>query len=229
MIEVDRLMIEDYQIDLVRMMENAGRCLAITGRDRFLAQDPVDKRILVVAGTGGNGGGALVAARRLHNWGARVEVFLSSTTFNPASVPAHQLAILRNMRVPVYSEGLPSDSDWQLILDGLIGYSLKGAPYGRTKDLIEWINQQQVTVLSLDTPSGLDLTSGTVFEPTVQANATLTLALPKQGLFDQGAKVQRGELYLGDISVPPGLYQSPSLDLQVPKNLFAQSDIIRLE
>ena len=67
MIEVDRAMMEDYRIDLVRMMENAGRCLAILARDRFLDGSPVGKRVTVPAGSGGNGGGALVAARRLHN------------------------------------------------------------------------------------------------------------------------------------------------------------------
>ena len=71
MIEVDRAMMEDYRIDLVRMMENAGRCLAILTRDRFLNRSPVGKRVTVLAGSGGNGGGALVAARRLHNWGPR--------------------------------------------------------------------------------------------------------------------------------------------------------------
>lgn len=65
MIEVDRAMIEEYHIDLPRMMENAGRCLAHVARRRFGG----GKSIVVLAGTGGNGGGAMVAARRLHNYG----------------------------------------------------------------------------------------------------------------------------------------------------------------
>ena len=52
MIEVDRAMMEDYRIDLVRMMENAGRCLAIVARDRFLDGSPVGKRVTVLAGSG---------------------------------------------------------------------------------------------------------------------------------------------------------------------------------
>ena len=67
MIEVDRLMMEDYHIELIQMMENAGRCLAIVAREEFLGKDPHKKRIAILAGTGGNGGGALVCARRLHN------------------------------------------------------------------------------------------------------------------------------------------------------------------
>ena len=65
MIEVDRLMTDVLKIELMQMMENAGRNLARLCIDRFL-HDPQSKRVLVMAGTGGNGGGALVAARRLH-------------------------------------------------------------------------------------------------------------------------------------------------------------------
>jgi len=74
MIEVDRAMMEDYKIELIQMMENAGRCLAALARDRFLASEPAGKRITVLAGSGGNGGGALVAARRLSNWRAKLQV-----------------------------------------------------------------------------------------------------------------------------------------------------------
>ena len=63
MIEVDRAMVEDYHIELMQMMENAGRNLAHLARDRFLDGDPDGKSVVVLAGTGGNGGGALVAAR----------------------------------------------------------------------------------------------------------------------------------------------------------------------
>lgn len=58
MMEVDRAMIEDYRIDLTQMMENAGRCLAILARDCFLHGMPAHQRVTVMAGQGGNGGGA---------------------------------------------------------------------------------------------------------------------------------------------------------------------------
>ena len=65
MIEVDKAMVEDFRINLVRMMENAGRGLAHLTRARFLGGDPRGKKVVVLAGTGGNGGGALVCAREL--------------------------------------------------------------------------------------------------------------------------------------------------------------------
>src|SRR5262249_59434332 len=70
MVEVDRAMTEDFHIELIQMMENAGRNLAHLARTRFLDGDPSRKRVVVLAGTGGNGGGALGCARRLRPWGA---------------------------------------------------------------------------------------------------------------------------------------------------------------
>ena len=72
--EVDRAMVEDYGILLIQMMENAGRNLAHLARRRFLDSDCRGRRVVVLAGSGGNGGGGLVCARHLHNWGSTVSV-----------------------------------------------------------------------------------------------------------------------------------------------------------
>jgi NAD(P)H-hydrate repair Nnr-like enzyme with NAD(P)H-hydrate epimerase domain len=72
MIEVDRAMMQDFRIELIQMMENAGRTLAHLTRVRFFDGDLREKNVVVLAGTGGNGGGALVCACRLHTWGAHV-------------------------------------------------------------------------------------------------------------------------------------------------------------
>ncbi|MGB3095817.1 MAG: NAD(P)H-hydrate epimerase [Candidatus Deferrimicrobiaceae bacterium] len=228
MIEVDRAMMEDFRIDLIRMMENAGRALAHLARVRFLGGDPRGKKVVVLAGTGGNGGGALVCARRLHNWGAQVTVHGTKPDEKFTPVPAHQLDILRRMNVPVHpGEAVAGDESADLVIDGVIGYSLRGAPTGTSGKLIRWANAQNAPVLSLDAPSGIDTTTGTVFDPAVRATATMTLALPKEGLRAQGVKANVGELYLADISVPPALYAGPSLGLAVG-HLFAESDILRL-
>lgn len=55
--EVDRAMVEDFHIEFIQMMENAGRNLAQLARRRFLSGDPCGKNIIVLVGTGGNGGG----------------------------------------------------------------------------------------------------------------------------------------------------------------------------
>jgi len=226
MIEVDRAMTEDYHIDLIQMMENAGRALAHLARHRFLADDPTGKRIVALAGSGGNGGGALVAARRLHNYGARVQVVVTQPAEDLTPVPAHQLDILRRMQISVLApEDVTEVITPDLILDGIIGYQLKGAPRGTAADLIRWANGQTAPILALDVPSGLDTTTGTIFDPTIQAAATLTLALPKAGLGVPGVEAAVGELYLADISVPPELYARLGLTVGP---IFARSDIVRL-
>ena len=93
--------------------------------------------------------------------------------------------------------------------------------------MIRWANAQSVPILALDTPSGVDTTTGTVFDPAIRANATMTLALPKEGLRAAGVAEFVGELYLADISVPPGLYAKPELGLSLGP-LFAREEVIRL-
>jgi NAD(P)H-hydrate epimerase len=197
-------------------------------RVRFLDSHPAGKHIVVLAGTGGNGGGALVCARRLNNWGANVQVYTTHPDDAFTQVPAHQLDILHRMQVPVNAaDAVAEITNVDLIIDGIIGYSLSGAPYGTAADLIRWANDQIVPVLSLDAPSGVDTTSGTVFDPAIRASATMTLALPKEGLKAPNIAANVGELYLADISVPPALYAEPALQLKVGA-IFSQSDILRL-
>lgn len=228
MVEVDRAMIEDYRIELIQMMENAGRNLAHLCRTRFLEGDPQGRSVAVLAGPGGNGGGALVCARRLHNWGAKVEVWLTGNDESMTPVPRHQLDILRRMNVSIPDlASLPTASTPDVIIDGIIGYSLKGAPRGTFASLIRWANSQPAPILSLDVPSGIDASSGTVHEPSITAAATMTLALPKHGLHQEQVAAQIGELYLADISVPPGLYAEPALGIEVGA-IFAREDILRI-
>ena len=103
MAAVDQAMVEDYGIDLIQMMENAGRALAALARDRFLDGDPEGKTMVVLAGSGGNGGGGLVAGRGLHGWGATIRTVLAHEPDRFAQVPSKQLAILHRLGVEVVS------------------------------------------------------------------------------------------------------------------------------
>lgn len=227
MIEVDRVMIEDLHIELIQMMENAGRHLADLARSRFLAGRPVGKRVVVLAGTGGNGGGALVAARHLHNWGTDARVVVTKQPPSD-SVTAHQLEIVQRMGLPVgTNKDLEMTEPPDLVIDGIIGYSLGGAPRGESALLIEWANGQPGPVLALDVPSGLEATTGVALSPAIRATATLTLALPKKGLRVPGVERHVGELYLADISVPSTLYTRVGVDQEVGP-IFAGGEIVRL-
>lgn len=228
MIAVDRAMMDDLRIDLRQIMENAGRALAQLARVRFLDGDPRGRRVVVLAGTGGNGGGAMVCARRLHGWGASVEVRVTADDEGFAPVPRHQLEILRRMGVWVRDgDDMALARRPCLVIDGVLGYCLRGAPRGASARLIRWAGSVGAPVLSLEAPSGIDATSGTVHQPAVRATATMTLALPTQGLRVPEVEARVGELYVADIGVPPALYAGPELGLCVGP-MFARADIMRV-
>ena len=229
MIEVDRAMMNDYKIALIQMMENAGRNLAHLARERFFESNPIGKKVTVLAGIGGNGGGALVCARRLHNYGAEVKVYTTKPVGNFTPIPAHQLDILQRMKVTIaQADNISNATESDLIIDGVIGYSLKGAPRDEAAALIHWANATTAPILALDAPSGVDTTTGTVFDPAIKATATMTLALPKEGLRARSVESHVGELYLADISVLPKLYAEPAIELTICP-IFAQSDIVRIK
>lgn len=213
--EVDRLMIEQIGIALEQMMENAGRALA-TAAARLLG-GASGRRVVVLAGPGGNGGGGMVAARHLLAAGAEVELALA--TDDLAGTPARQLEILRALGLQPRL-GQLGDRDPDLVVDALLGYSQSGPPRARVAELIQWTSGRRT--LSLDVPSGLELATGTLHEPHVDAEETVTLALPKQGL---RAAAAAGRLLLADISVPAAVYERLGVAYRTP---FAQGPLLEI-
>ena len=66
--------------------------------------------------------------------------------------------------------GVPrADDSYDLVIDGLLGYSLDGAPRDLAADMIRWTRRSSARVLALDTPSGVDASSGAVFDPALRA------------------------------------------------------------
>lgn len=228
MIEVDRITVEELGIEPLQLMENAGRHLAQLARDRFLAGGARGKSVTVLVGSGGNGGGALVAARRLHGWGARVEIVLVKPEDAFRALPGKQLAIARATGlspVEAGAGGVQSDGP-DVILDGMAGYGFSGSrPRGAVADAMRWARAQPVPILSLDTPSGLDATTGKPSSPVIYATATLALALPKKGVLILGAEEFVGELYLADIGVPWMVYRRLGIDVG---SLFSTGDLLRV-
>ncbi len=225
--EVDRLMVEEVGISLLQMMENAGRALAAQARG-LLGGNVHGKRVMVLAGSGGNGGGGLAAARRLSIWGASVSVILGHPRETMKAAPLHQLTILDRIGVPVLEVGSPQGSPEtlgaaDLSLDALIGYNLRGAPREPIASLIRLANAGGTRILALDVPSGLDADSGIAYDPAIRAEATLTLALPKAGLLQPHAREWVGDLFVADISVPDAVYRRLGLSIGP---VFAQSDIL---
>ncbi len=210
MIEVDRVMVDELGIALLQMMENAGRNLAQLAIERYRPTS-----VLVCVGSGGNGGGGMVAARHLANRGVAVAVTLTRPGETLRGVPRHQFDIMERMEVPVGEVSNEVD----LLIDAVIGYSLRGEPMGRSAELIGAMNAVAVPVLALDIPSGVDATTGATPGVHVQADATLTLAAPKLGL---GVASGVGDLFVADISVPPAVLA----DLGHPAPDFSTSPVI---
>ena len=226
--EVDRLAIDEFGITPFQMMENAGRALARVAREHLLGGRPEGKRVLVLVGPGGNGGGGLVCARNLHNWGADVRVVASAPAEGLGEVPRRQLAMLEAMGVTATVAASAVElPDADLVVDALIGYSLRGAPQGAAGALVRESNRHPAPTLSLDVPTGVDATTGAVAGSAVRAAVKMTLALPKEGLRASEARGHVGELYLADIGIPRELYARPSLGVEVGP-IFALSDILRL-
>lgn len=227
MAALDRIITDDLGVDLLQMMENAGRHLAHLARQRFLAGTAQGRQVIVLAGSGGNGGGALAGARRLQGWGARVQILLAGAADSLAPTTSRQLAVAQRLGIPVTGpDAACSTRRADLIVDGLIGYGLVGTPRPPAAGLIRWANGLGAPILALDVPSGLDATTGMAFDPTIRATATLTLALPKTGLRAAGAAEHVGELYLADIGVPPAAYARIGLDAA---SVFSRADLLRLE
>ena len=77
MSRVDRIMVDDFGVTVLQLMEVAGRAVAAWAREHFLEDNARGKTVLVLAGSGGNGGDGMVAARFLHCWGGHPAVWLS--------------------------------------------------------------------------------------------------------------------------------------------------------
>jgi NAD(P)H-hydrate epimerase len=213
--EVDRIAVEDFGLGILQMMENAGRNLAANVMDMLAG---MEGEVTVLAGAGGNGGGGLCAARHLHNRGYEVNLVLDREASTLGDAAANQLRILQAAGLQAVA---PSDAEEAIrradvVVDALIGYSLRGAPRGRAAELIELSNEHARQMLSLDVPSGLNATTGDTPGAVVHPDRTLTLALPKTGLAAIPEECLRlsGELYVADIGIPPEVYASLGLSLE---------------
>lgn len=233
MAEVDRIATEEFGIDLLQMMELAGSHLAELTRV-LLGGDLRGKRVIVAAGPGNNGGGGLAAARHLANRGASVRTVLARPVNQISRAGRHQLASLLQTLVEccvaVY-DVTDNELERELAsadaaIDAVLGYRGSGPPRDGVGLLIRQLATCSVPVISLDLPSGVDADTGATAGEAVLATATMTLALPKIGLFTDSGRRHAGETFLADIGLPGGLYSRLGLDVGP---LFAAGRILRLE
>ena len=226
MARIDLVMMDELGIDTLQLMELAGYGIADAIRQHAGIDLDSRPRILALAGTGGNGGDAMVAARLLHAWGAAATVILAKPRGAFTGIAAHQLHILDRMGIPVDEpEGIQSLPGADLIIDGLLGFSLRGDPRGDLANLITLANDHSAPIVAIDLPSGLEATSGRAGDPCICAAMTVTLALPKSGLMEAAERLT-GPIWVADIGVPPAVYDE--VDVTVPAGLFSAASLVRV-
>lgn len=178
----DKNTIEKLGVPSLVLMEQA----ALAALEEIEKEMPLrDKRILIISGTGNNGGDALALARLLWLKEALVKVVLVSNSL-PKKISftneaGQQYEIIQKMGIPVVTE-LPSDS-YDMIIDGIFGVGLNRKIEGKTAELIALVNSYSGRKISLDIPSGVDATTGQIHGVAFYAHKTITFAFYKRGLF----------------------------------------------
>ncbi|MDQ2942223.1 MAG: NAD(P)H-hydrate epimerase [Candidatus Dormibacteraeota bacterium] len=212
--EVDALAQERFGISVDWLMEAAGWQVA-----RFCPEGTA-----VVCGVGNNAGDGLAAARHLHRWGKLARVFcLDPLRLRGAA--AQELRTLRRIGVQVSTE-LRLDGA-TAVVDAIFGTGLSRAPEAGFATWIEAIKSSGLHVIAVDVPSGLDADTGVAYAPSVQAQTTVTLGLPKLGLLIGDGPRLSGEIWVADIGVPFEAYDV--IGVKVPRHLFAKGDRVRLD
>ena len=201
------------------LMENAGKAVAEEVR-RILGN--VDQQnILFLIGPGNNGGDGLVAARYLHDWGARVTVYL------PAERPQGdlKLKLVQERGITCVDaaedEGLGRLSEFlasaNAVIDALFGTGSTRRFGGLILMVLDRINRARKEhpswrIIALDLPSGLNADTGAVEPSCLYADYTITLGFPKPGLFILPGAERVGKLIVVDIGMPAHLVQESAAE-----------------
>jgi len=191
----DERSILDLGVPQATLMENAGRGAAQVIHRLYPAGD-----VVAVVGAGNNGGDALVALRTLAEWGRTVRAVLVG--HRPEPEP-----LLHGW--PVVRLGDADESGWgalagdTVLVDGLLGTGLRGAPRERQASAIRRMNASGRPIVALDAPSGVDANDGTVPGEAVRADVTVAFGWPKLGTLLHPARERVGRLVAIDIGFPP--------------------------
>lgn len=209
---IDRDAVRRLGLPSIVLMENAGRGATDALCERFDVA-----RVVLVGGTGQNGGDAWVVARHLVLRGQKPVCVLVGTRDRVAGDAKPQLHALDAMSVPLVEiDPLDPKLEARLgaalegataIVDGLFGTGLDRALQGGYAAAVDVLNRHGAPILALDLPSGIDANSGAVLGIAIAAKVTVTFALHKRGLHQEPAVAHAGDVVLADIGVaasPPG-------------------------
>ncbi|MEW8232719.1 MAG: NAD(P)H-hydrate dehydratase [Candidatus Thiodiazotropha endolucinida] len=198
--EFDRIAIEEYDIPGAELMERAG-----SGAYRFLKQRWPDlSEIVVVCGTGNNGGDGYVVARLASQAGLRVRVLQlgeAPQLKGDALIMAESWTALGHPIEPFEDLGNPD-----LIVDAVLGTGLERDVTGRWASVIEQINRHPAEVFAIDIPSGLHADTGRIMGCAIEAAATISFIGLKQGMFTGRGPDCCGEIVFDALGIPVRVY-----------------------
>jgi len=181
------------------LMESAGRAAAVV-LERLFPRG----RVAVAAGSGNNGGDAIVVARVLRAWGRDVTVVSAGARLpDPALAHGFDLAV---EPAEAAGEAFPAAD---VLVDGILGTGTRGAPRAPADAVIEALNAAGRPILALDLPSGVDAETGNVDGESVRAEVTVTFGWPKIGLLFHPARIRCGRLIAVEIGFPPFVAEGP--------------------
>ncbi|MDA4122020.1 MAG: NAD(P)H-hydrate epimerase [Thaumarchaeota archaeon] len=190
------------------LMENAGRAVARAILDLYGTRRDQGRTLLVICGTGNNGGDGFVAARYLSmKWEVRVLILAASPSMIKTKEARDNLERLSKEPVEyAFADAgtLASRGSWfedaTIIVDAILGTGVKGEVREPVRTAIGMVNGANGIKVAIDIPSGLDPATGNVTEGgAVKADLTIALHAQKTGL--KGKETYTGKI----VSVPIGL------------------------
>jgi ADP-dependent NAD(P)H-hydrate dehydratase / NAD(P)H-hydrate epimerase len=203
------------------LMENAGRAVA----DSVSSRHPSGTRVVVVAGTGNNGGDGFVAARILREREYRPQVLLLG---GMTRLKGDALTAAQRWTGPC-EPATPDLRNGEVIIDALFGAGLDRPVEGEARAIIEAMNQARACIHAVDLPSGINGTTGAVMGTAVRASDTITFFRYKLGHLLLPGRLHCGRTRLADIGITANVLEairpntwlnSPSLWLEnfpIPK------------
>ncbi|MBA7504047.1 Bifunctional NAD(P)H-hydrate repair enzyme Nnr [subsurface metagenome] len=207
-------------ISLETLMENAGN--AVAAQVKQVLHSAVGKRVLVLVGPGNNGGDGLVAARYLHDWGAKVNICLcASRAQNDRNLELAMqcgIPIIHAYEGRALADLRASISSADVIIDALFGIGKIRPIEGIFKEVLQNVSMVKGTkskpvLVAVDLPSGLDSDTGEVEPSCPSADITVTFGYPKIGLFNFPGAEKVGKLIIADIGIPQDLEQDIDVEL----------------
>jgi NAD(P)H-hydrate epimerase len=211
---IDKKTIEGYGVPGVVLMERAGLAVASKIKEIFGR-----KRILVIAGSGNNGGDGFVVARNLFEEEWDVRVFLTSNPDDLKGDALLQYKIAKKYGVPIfpvrqlltYHSSLITKHS--IFVDALLGTGLSKTVTGLLLEVIHLINKANLPIISVDIPSGISSDNGQIMGEAVKADYTVTFGLAKRGHFLHPGAQYTGKLFIEDIGFPTELLVSNNLNV----------------